>query len=73
MKRILTDAHERPAGSCANAATRSTSCRERLLDKEVIEAEELKAIMGPGAAEGSRRRAGRDPAGWVNVEHPNFV
>ena len=48
VKRILTDAHnDGPPRPPRAHATSSMSCRNALLDKEVIEGDELRALLGP--------------------------
>jgi len=47
VKRILTDAHETARRILREYRRTLDVLSERLLEKEVIEAEELKAIMGP--------------------------
>ena len=46
VKGILTDAHKRPAGCCASAAHPRPAVA-RLLEREVIEGDELRALLGP--------------------------
>ncbi len=47
VKRILTEAHERARQILRERRGTLDALSERLLEKEVIEAEELKAIIGP--------------------------
>jgi cell division protease FtsH len=47
VKRILTEAHETARRILRDRRETLDRLSERLLDKEVIEADELKAIMGP--------------------------
>ena len=48
VKRILTDAHDEARRVLLRSgATSSTRCRQRLLEKEVVESAELQAILGP--------------------------
>jgi cell division protease FtsH len=47
VKRILTDAHETARQILRDHRQKLDQLSERLLEKEVIEADELKAIMGP--------------------------
>jgi len=47
VKRILTEAHERARQILRDYRETLDKLSERLLEKEVIEADELKAIMGP--------------------------
>jgi cell division protease FtsH len=47
IKRILTEAHEKARQILRDHRDILDRLSERLLEKEVIEADELKAIMGP--------------------------
>ena len=67
IKRILTAAHEKARQILRDHRETLDRLSERLLEKEVIEADELKAIMGAVPAEGSRRHAGRDSAGRLDA------
>ena len=62
VKRILTEAHDEARRILRERRDVLDVLSERLLVKEVIEADELKAIMGPDPAEGPRRHTGRNPA-----------
>ncbi len=63
VKRILSEAHETARRVLRERRTTLDALSERLLEKEVIEAEELKAIMGPVPP--------RDPEGTVPVPIPD--
>jgi cell division protease FtsH len=51
VKRIMSDAHDTARQLLRDWRRTLDELAERLLEKEVIEAEELKAIMGQPAAE----------------------
>jgi cell division protease FtsH len=53
VKRILTEAHDQARQILRDHREILDTLSERLLEKEVIEAEELKAIMGPVPAKDS--------------------
>ena len=63
VKRILSEAHETARRVLRERRTTLDALSARLLEKEVIEAEELKAIMGPVPP--------RDPEGTVPVPIPD--
>jgi cell division protease FtsH len=63
VKRILTDAHETARQVLRERRDTLDALSERLLEKEVIESEELKAIMGSVPP--------KDPAGTVPLPVPD--
>jgi cell division protease FtsH len=63
VKRILTDAHETARQVLRDRRDTLDALSERLLEKEVIESEELKAIMGSVPP--------KDPGGTVPVPIPD--
>jgi cell division protease FtsH len=65
VKRILSEAHETARRVLRERRTTLDALSTRLLEKEVIEAEELKAIMGPVPL--------RDPEGTVPVPIPQEI
>ena len=58
VKRILTEAHDDARRVLRERRDVLDELSERLLEKEVIEGDELPGAARPGAAEGSRRGAG---------------
>ena len=47
VKRIMTEAHETARRVLRERRASSTTLSERLLEKEVVESDELQAILGP--------------------------
>ena len=73
VKRISPTRTTRRAGVLRERRDILESCRARLLEKEVIEGDELRALHGPGAAEGSRRRSAGIPPPASALPLANFV
>jgi cell division protease FtsH len=63
VKRILADAHDVARGVLRDRRTTLDVLSARLLEKEVIEADELRSIMGPTPP--------KDPEGTVPAEIPD--